>query len=88
MTRITEQRAVWTRAPLIFLAVLVFQPLPYIAALTWGEYARLLLITVGLGYLMWRYSRVREERPEGKMSMMGILLALGFVFIINQFNRL
>jgi hypothetical protein len=67
--------------------MLVLQPLPYLMALTWGEYARLLLITVGLGYLMWRYSRSREERPEERMSMMGILLALGFVFIINQFNR-
>jgi hypothetical protein len=87
MTRITEQSAAWTRAPLIPIGVLALQPLPYLVALTWGEYARLLLITVGLGYLMWRYSRSREERPEGMMSMMGILLALGFVFIINQFNR-
>jgi hypothetical protein len=87
MTRSTEQSAVWTRVPLILLGVLVLQPLPYLTALTWGEYARLLLITVGLGYLMWRYSRVREERPEGKISMMAILSALAFVFIINQFNR-
>jgi hypothetical protein len=87
MTRITEQSAAWTRAPLILIGVLALQPLPYLVALTWGEYARLLLITVGLGYLMWRYSRVREERPEGRMAMMGILLALGFVFIINQFNK-
>jgi hypothetical protein len=70
MTRPTKQTAVWARASLIFLGVLVLQPLPYLMALTWGEYVRLLLITVGLGCLIWRYSRVREERPEGRISMM------------------
>jgi hypothetical protein len=86
MTRITEQSAAWTRAPLILIGVLVLQSLPYLTALTWGDYARLLLITVGLGYLMWRYSHIKGERPEGRISMMAILSALALVFIINQFN--
>jgi hypothetical protein len=84
----TVRRASWAiYIPPVILGLLVLQPLPYAGALNGIEYFRVGLITVGLGYLLWRYQLRDTREATDPLSMAFVLMALVLIFIVNQFNQ-
>ena len=75
----------WDNVPLVALGVFGLQPLFYAAALAWSQYSRVGLITAGFAYLLWRH-RGTEAGAGGALPVPALLLALGYIFVVNQFD--
>jgi len=68
----------------ITLFLLAVLPLAYSGTLVGQEYLRLGVITFGLSlYSWWRYDTISSD---SKSTHTAILIALGFIFAITQFN--
>ena len=74
--------------PYICLGLLALMPLLRMVGLNWIEYGRLWLITLGLGYLLWRYLRGSGDALGKVATIPWVLLSLAFVFILSQFGRI
>lgn len=75
MTGAREERC--CEVGLVTLGGLALLPFFSITALDWLEYCRLWLVTLGLGYLLWR----QQHGDRSTTALWGLV----FVFILNQF---
>ncbi len=82
----TLQRPVWARTARILLALLAAQPLAYVTALTWARFVHLLLVTAGMGYLIWRSAAPHRGKQAAQTQMLPVVVALALFFILYQFR--
>ena len=67
----------------LVLGLLLLLPMVFASTLVWQEYLRLVVITLGLGYFWWKYRDV-EQADVHRITT--VFLALGFMFVITQFD--
>ena len=85
MTGTAEGRTRSGIVPHVSLGLLAMQTLFYVPLLNWGQCVRISLIAAGFAYLLWRY-RGGDAGAGGTLPVPALLLALVYIFLLNQFD--